>query len=71
MTEEDRQLAEEIRARFRPMQTAALATVEGEMPRVRPVMLLHHDDRLWVSTGTTDDKVKQLLLNPKVEFYFL
>jgi len=70
MTEAEK-LSREAWHHFQPMQTAALATVEEETPRVRPVMLIHHEHKLWVSTGTTDNKVKQLLLNPKVEFYFL
>ena len=53
MTDETK-LAEEAWRRFRPMQTAALATVEDDAPRVRPVALIHHDRKLWVSTGTTD-----------------
>jgi general stress protein 26 len=70
MAEEERPVRE-IWQHFRPMQTAALATVDGDAPRVRPVALIHHDHKLWVSTGTTDNKVKQILLNPNVEFYFL
>ena len=48
-----------------------LATVEGDQPRVRPVTLIHLHNKLFVTTGTTDAKVKQTKQNPKTEFCLL
>ena len=45
-----------------------LATVEGDQPRVRPVTLIHLQNKLFVTTGSNDAKVKQIKQNPKTEF---
>jgi uncharacterized pyridoxamine 5'-phosphate oxidase family protein len=48
-----------------------LATVEDDQPRLRPVTLIIHEKRFFVTTGTDDNKVSQILENPKVEFLYL
>ena len=48
-----------------------LATVEDDQPRLRPVTLIIHENRFFVTTGTHDNKVSQILENPKVEFLYL
>ena len=48
-----------------------LATTEGDQPRVRPVTLIHLQNKLFVTTGSTDAKVKQTKQNPKTEFCLL
>jgi general stress protein 26 len=47
-----------------------LATMDGDQPRVRPVTLINLDDKLWITTDTWSEKVKQIQKNPKVEFSF-
>ena len=49
----------------------ALATVEGDQPRLRPMTLLHHEDRFFIATGSENAKVEQIRRNPKVEFLLL
>jgi len=48
-----------------------LATVEVDQPRVRPVTLVHLRNKLFVTTGSNDAKVKQIRQNPKTEFCLL
>jgi uncharacterized pyridoxamine 5'-phosphate oxidase family protein len=48
-----------------------LATIEGDQPRVRPVTLIRLQNRLFVTTGSNDAKVKQIKQNPKTEFCLL
>ena len=44
-----------------------LATVESNQPRVRPVTLIEHKGALYVLTGSSDAKTKQIQENQKVE----
>ena len=48
-----------------------LATVDVEQPRVRPVTLIHLKEKLYVTTGSNDAKVKQIQRNSKTEFCLL
>ena len=48
-----------------------LATADGDQPRVRPVTLVHLRDKLYVTTGSDNAKVKQMAQNPKIEFCLL
>lgn len=48
-----------------------LATVEGDQPRVRAVTLALLQNKLFVTTGSNDAKVKQIKQNPKTEFCLL
>ena len=48
-----------------------LATVDGDQPRVRPVTLVHLKNRLYVTTGSDNAKVKQIRENSKIEFCLL
>ncbi len=57
-----------IFSRFKDFQHVQLATVDGGVPRVRPVTLIYNDKRLWVMTDTESAKVDQILRNPRVEF---
>lgn len=48
-----------------------LATVEGDQPRVRGMLLFRADENgLIFHTGTTKDVFKQALANPKAEMCF-
>lgn len=61
-------LKKEIWGHFGRQQNVFLATVEGDQPRLRPVTLFRLEDRLFVATGSDNAKVKQIRVNPKVEF---
>jgi len=51
---------------------AYLATCDGDQPRVRPVSPIVEDDMsIWVTTGGTSRKVKQLRENPKICLAFV
>jgi general stress protein 26 len=51
---------------------AYLATCAGDQPRVRPVSPIVEDDMsIWVTTGGTSRKVKQLRENPKICLAFV
>jgi len=52
--------------KFETMQTCYLATYDGEFPRVRPMILIQHEGRFWLATGTEDDKTLQIKNHPKV-----
>ena len=49
-----------------------LATCDGDQPRVRPVSPIVEDDMsIWVTTGSSSRKVKQLRENPKLCLSFV
>jgi len=51
---------------------AYLATCDDNQPRVRPVSPIVEDDMsIWVTTGATSRKVKQLRENPKICLAFV
>jgi uncharacterized pyridoxamine 5'-phosphate oxidase family protein len=64
-------LRKEVWALFQDMQAVFLATVDEGKPRVRPVMLIHFDKKLWVSTGANDAKIRQIRANQNIEFCLL
>lgn len=64
-------LKDEVLKHFKKMQTVYYATYDGTMPRVRPMALIYHNNRFWVSTGTKNAKVKQIQENKNSEFCFL
>ncbi len=48
-----------------------LATVEGDQPRVRGMLLFRADeDGIIFHTGSTKDLYEQIMVNPKVELCF-
>jgi len=61
---------EELWNQFKDFQHVFLATTDGDQPRVRPVTLINFDNKLWITTDTWSDKVKQIQDNPKVELSF-
>ncbi|MDH4211138.1 MAG: pyridoxamine 5'-phosphate oxidase family protein [candidate division WOR-3 bacterium] len=65
------EIKKEVWAYFKDMQVIYLATVEGDMPRVRPVTLIHYDKKMWVTTGSGDNKIKQIEENDNIEFCLL
>jgi general stress protein 26 len=51
---------------------ASLATCDGDQPRVRTVSPIVEDDMsIWVTTGGTSRKVKQIRQNPKICLAFV
>jgi uncharacterized pyridoxamine 5'-phosphate oxidase family protein len=64
-------LVQEVWKSFSGEPHIFLATVEGDQPRVRPVTLIHLQNKLFVTTGSNDAKVKQIKQNPKTEFCLL
>jgi len=48
----------------------ALATIEGDTPRVRVVHPTWEGDVLWFATGATSPKIAQLRTNPCVDVQF-
>ena len=65
------EIKKEVWAYFKDMQVIFLATVEGDVPRVRPVTLIHYDKKMWVATGSGDNKIKQINANNNIEFCLL
>jgi len=68
MTEKDKQLKQKVWKWFKTVQTVHLATWDGKYPRVRPMALIYHEDKFWVSTGASAAKVEQITSNPAFEF---
>ena len=61
----------EILALINANPACHLATVEGNAPRVRGILLYRADENgLVFHTGNTKDLHRQLTRNPKVEFCF-
>lgn len=50
---------------------AAVATVEGDEPRVRIVHPTWEGQTLWFATGTSSPKVRQLRANPNVDVQYM
>ncbi len=59
---------QEVYSYFKQTQPVYLATIEHNKPRVRPVTLIHFDEKFWVATGSGDAKVKQIYQNSNIEF---
>jgi general stress protein 26 len=68
MAEKIDDIKKEVWSLLKKNQPVFLATADGKQPRVRPVTLIHHDQKLWITTGTNSAKTKQLKSNPKTEF---
>jgi general stress protein 26 len=65
------QLKKEIFRWFKKMQVIYLATARGRKPQVRPVAMIYHRKKFWITTGTRDAKVKQITKNTNVQFCLL
>jgi len=64
-------LKKEVWGHFQNMQQVFLATDEGTQPRVRPVTLIHFNDKFWITTSTNSAKIKQIKDNKNYEFCLL
>lgn len=49
------------------MKLVNLATIDGDQPRVRAVILIPHADRFWISSRTSAAKMDQIRQNDRVE----
>ena len=58
---------EEVLRHFRAWNHIVLASVEEDQPRLRPITLMFFNDRFFFATQSSDNKVKQLSENPKIE----
>ena len=58
---------EDVLHQFSDLSHVVLATVEGNIPRLRPITLVRHGDSFYFATGVEANKVKQLESNPMVE----
>ena len=68
MNDVNDELIREVWKNFGGESHIFLATIEGDQARVRPVTLVHLQNKLFVTTGSSDAKVKQIKQNPKTEF---
>lgn len=71
MSDADDELRREVWENFGEEPHIFLATTEGDQPKVRPVTLIYLQNKLFVTTGTSDAKVNQINQNPKTEFCLL
>ncbi len=66
-------LMDRIYEYFKEQQVVSFATVEGRQPRVRPMTLIHSDDRFYMITGARGGKdaykLRQIRKNPRFEYY--
>ena len=53
------------------LQVSYMATIEDKQPRVRAMMLIYHEGKFYYATDSSDEKVTQVTLNPKVEICVL
>jgi len=72
-TKANMQHMEKIMACFNEQQVVSFATIEGNQPRVRPMSLIHIDDRFYMITGAqggkNTKKLQQIRVNPRFEYY--
>ncbi len=47
--------------------TGNMATVEDGQPRTRPVSILWREDAVWLTSGTSNGKARQVRRDPRVE----
>ncbi|MDD3523222.1 MAG: pyridoxamine 5'-phosphate oxidase family protein [Candidatus Cloacimonetes bacterium] len=52
-------------------QPVAVASVEGDQPRLRMMTLIMLENRLFLATGSKDAKTRQWAQNPKLECMYL
>ncbi len=71
MREKSEDLLREVWSHFEKIQYIYFATLDGKRPRVRPVTMVHFNDRFWLLTGTDDAKIKQIKENKNIEFCLL
>lgn len=60
----------EIWSFFKKTQPVYLSTIDKDIPRVRPVTLIHFNEKFWIATGSEDAKMSQLKANCNFEFCY-
>ena len=60
----------EVDAASKKATWCALATVEGDQPRVRMVHPTWEGESLWFATATSSPKARQLATNPSVDIQY-
>lgn len=71
VTEEDKpSFFQQVDAACKKAIWCALATVDGDAPRVRMIHPTWDGDVLWFATGPASPKAKQLRDNPKVDIQY-
>jgi pyridoxamine 5'-phosphate oxidase len=64
--------AEDVLSFIKENPVCAIATVEGDQPRVRWFLsLLFDDGKIYFTTGATKSVWKQMAANPKVELCYI
>jgi len=63
-------LRKEVMGHFDENRVVYLATSESDQPRVRPVTLVTIGPDLWILTGSSDAKIKQVKNNPRIEICY-
>jgi len=67
------QLLDKIMECFTEQQVVSFATVENMQPRVRPMTLIHLDNKFYMITGARGGrdakKLQQIRQNPRFEYY--
>jgi len=63
-------IKKEIKSYFSQTQPVYLSTIDKDIPRVRPVTLIHFNEKIWVATGSEDAKMSQIRANCNFEFCY-
>jgi len=63
-------IKKEIMSYFNQTQPVHLATIDHDIPRVRPVTLIYFKEKFWVATGSEDAKMTQIKTNSNFEFCY-
>lgn len=61
------EIKEEIYSRFKLLQSCYLATCCDHQPYVRPMTLIYYNNNFYMTTDTSDNKIKQIQANPAIE----
>ena len=63
-------IKKEIKSHFNQTQPVYLSTIDKDIPRVRPVTLIHFNEKFWIATGSEDAKMAQIKANCNFEFCY-
>jgi uncharacterized pyridoxamine 5'-phosphate oxidase family protein len=61
-------IKKEIWSFFKKTQPVYFATIDTDIPRVRPVTLIYFNEKFWIATGSEDSKMLQIRTNCNFEF---
>ncbi len=63
-------IKKEIMSCFKQTQPVYFSTIDKDIPRVRPVTLIHFNEKFWLATGSGDAKMAQIKANCNFEFCY-